>query len=461
MNILSDTESSDSDTGRRYKTESTRYKIKSARDEFSLQDSAGTSLYGHGYSKTKTRNREHDFLKQAKLVDKGNRKHNKIESSECSKLNLHEYNSGNKYKSKNKHGNRHSHHISSSKERSSSSNKNYRSIDIDEKKDHSGKHKKDKRDKLRANDGCSNRVVNYECQRNDNTQLSQELKSNTNTKDKSQEIQSNADENRICGPSLPPHMLKKKPHHDNASSMKTKIYGPSLPSIYTTYTEPDDKNEISKIIDADIGIESEDEILIGPVLEHTSNKNETYLKLEKRAIELKLAKLNEDDKIPVHEEREEWMISLPELRTVADLGITARQFRTKVHDEIKDRSLWTETPRDRENKAEKGKDSSHDNLAKMKREKTEKIRRERRDAEQEDMVRKHKKKHKLDESLLKMHQKNMKKKAEKESFSLERRPFSRDTDLKVNRFDEAMKKSILKKAQLLDTRFNSGQSKFL
>lgn len=43
----------------------------------------------------------------------------------------------------------------------------------------------------------------------------------------------------------------------------------------------------------------------------------------------------------------------------------------------------------------------------------------------------------------------------------ERRPFNREIDLKVNRFDEAQKKSILKKAQLLDDRFSAGKSKFL
>lgn len=43
----------------------------------------------------------------------------------------------------------------------------------------------------------------------------------------------------------------------------------------------------------------------------------------------------------------------------------------------------------------------------------------------------------------------------------ERRPFSRDVDLQVNRFDDAQKKAVLKKAQLLDDRFSSGQSKFL
>lgn len=45
--------------------------------------------------------------------------------------------------------------------------------------------------------------------------------------------------------------------------------------------------------------------------------------------------------------------------------------------------------------------------------------------------------------------------------STERRPFSREIDLQVNKFDENQKKAVLKKAQLLDDRFSSGQSKFL
>lgn len=42
-----------------------------------------------------------------------------------------------------------------------------------------------------------------------------------------------------------------------------------------------------------------------------------------------------------------------------------------------------------------------------------------------------------------------------------RRPFDRAVDLKVNKFDDAQKKSIMKKAQLLDTRFSSGGAKYL
>lgn len=45
--------------------------------------------------------------------------------------------------------------------------------------------------------------------------------------------------------------------------------------------------------------------------------------------------------------------------------------------------------------------------------------------------------------------------------SSERRRFDRNIDLGVNRFDEAQKKTIIKKAQLLDTRFSRGESKYL
>jgi len=43
----------------------------------------------------------------------------------------------------------------------------------------------------------------------------------------------------------------------------------------------------------------------------------------------------------------------------------------------------------------------------------------------------------------------------------ERRPFDRSVDLQTNMLDEVQKKVILKKAQLLNDRFASGQSKFL
>nr|CAI5845590.1 unnamed protein product [Callosobruchus analis] len=43
----------------------------------------------------------------------------------------------------------------------------------------------------------------------------------------------------------------------------------------------------------------------------------------------------------------------------------------------------------------------------------------------------------------------------------ERRPFSRDIDLQVRRLDEAQKKAVLKSAQMLDDKFSSGQARYL
>jgi len=52
-------------------------------------------------------------------------------------------------------------------------------------------------------------------------------------------------------------------------------------------------------------------------------------------------------------------------------------------------------------------------------------------------------------------------KEEEEGKRKERRPFDRSVDLQTSKLDEAQKKVILKKAQLLNDRFASGQRKFL
>lgn len=64
------------------------------------------------------------------------------------------------------------------------------------------------------------------------------------------------------------------------------------------------------------------------------------------------------------------------------------------------------------------------------------------------------------ESLLSMHTKNLKRKAEEEGPKpVERRPFDRDQDLQVNRFDEAQKKALLKKSAELNTRFSHSKDR--
>lgn len=57
-----------------------------------------------------------------------------------------------------------------------------------------------------------------------------------------------------------------------------------------------------------------------------------------------------------------------------------------------------------------------------------------------------------------IHHKKLKSKAaEDKSKHQERIPFDRDKDLKVNRFDEAQKKTLIKKSRELNTRFSHGK----
>lgn len=291
----------------------------------------------------------------------------------------------------------------------------------------------------------------------------------------------------MCGPSLPPHMLKHKPSLD-ASPNEAETIGPRLsPPMVTaaaTSVAAIEKNSVvkgptlppsdidllaaaaeynTKIDSAisDISDSDDDADIIGPMPDG-AGQSHAHLELEKRALELKLAKLSERDAQANNQEpiREEWMTELPEIRGVAGLGLVARQFRVKERDEIGDRSGWTDTPNDRVRKSH-AREPTADELRAEKQREADAIFKAKRDVEQEAVARKHKKKHKRDESLLDIHQKKMKKKKEKEDEKAVRRPFSRDTDLKVNRFDEAQKRSVMKKAQLLDTRFGSGQSKYL
>lgn len=302
----------------------------------------------------------------------------------------------------------------------------------------------------------------------------------------------------MCGPSLPPHMLNKRgvqsfdaspvnevdtnaprlPSSSKtakmdrvesvtastsvAATVKPLIKGPTLPSDIDLKAVAAEYKPINDSAVSDISDSDDDADLIGP-MPIGAGKTKAHLELEKRALELKLAKLSERDERTNHEPaREEWMIELPAIRGVAGLGLVARQFRAKERDEIGDRSGWTDTPNDRVRKSH-AREPTADELRAAQQHEADAVFRTKRDAEQEAAARKHKKKHKRDESLLEIHQKKLKKKKDKEKDEekAERRPFSRDNDLKVNRFDEAQKRSVIKKAQLLDTRFGSGQSKYL
>lgn len=503
--MLSDSDSSDSDTGRRYKTESTRSredisaKIRArdnnGHDDRSYKRRDLNSRYESSRDNKRSRSRSPEYRRKrerSRSRSRGENSSRKIESnrdngsSSSSVQRKHD----NYYEksSKQRDTDEHKHHDKSSKEdRNSSQPSSSSKIDNNSHKTSRGKSKDERADDRKTRDESTNDYIDKpkkhkkdkEPKRHRDERSSKHSSRvsspvDENPKDESPIVNQNetkneneADDGAVCGPSLPPHMLivnKPQPiiEVQPPSPQRVRNYGPSLPTDMSLLNNRSPSRPDSGIMD--ISDSDDDDFAIGPVLDPMAKKSEVHLELERRALELKLAKLNERDGNAQGDvkEREEWMTELPQLRSVAGLGLKARQFRAKEKDEIKDRSGWTDTPRDREEKS-KRKGPTHEELNEVRDRKAEKHYRERRDAEQEAAVKKHKKKHKRDESLLEIHQKNLKKQKYKDKGlnAAERRPFSRESDLKVNRFDEAQKKSIMKKAQLLDTRFDSGQSKFL
>lgn len=239
------------------------------------------------------------------------------------------------------------------------------------------------------------------------------------------------------GPVLPPHLLNK----DSSTSDSTAepkpaddIYGPSLPP-HLQKTAIDNSNEA--------------EDTYGPLPEGTLG-TPAHQALEERAYELKLGYLDPKKETKA---REEWMLELPEAGA-SRLGLGPRQFKKNSGPDLSDRSSWTDTPQSK--KLKKGEE-----VVDLKKEALLKDSQEY-DVKQASIVKKHHRKTKRDKSLLEIHQDNLKeKKKEDPEIGPTRRPFNRDIDLKVNQFDDAQKKSIIKKAMHLDDRFSSGQSKFL
>lgn len=500
--MLSDSDSSDSDTGRRYKTESTRSredisaKIR-ARDNNGYDDRSYkrrdlNSRYESSREYKRSRSRSPEYRRKRERSRSKSRGENSSRKTDATRDNgsssssVQRKHDNYEKSSKQRDTNEHKHHDKSSKDdRNSSQPSSSSKIDnnshkisrgkskdkqVDDRKtrddstkdhiDKPKKHKRDREPKRDRDERSSKHSSRVSSPVNENLKDDSTIANQNET-----ENEKEADDWAVCGPALPPHMLAAKKSQPvievtSPSPQRVRNYGPSLPTDMSLLNNRSPSRPDSAIMD--ISDSDDDDFTIGPVLDTMAKKSEIHLQLERRALELKLAKLNERDAQDDVKKREEWMTELPQLRSVAGLGLKARQFRAKERDEIKDRSGWTDTPRDREEKS-KRKEPTHEELNEVRDRKAEKLYRERRDAEQEAAIKKHKKKHKRDESLLEIHQKNLKKQKDNDKGLKddERRPFSRETDLKVNRFDEAQKKSILKKAQLLDTRFGSGQSKFL
>uniref|UniRef100_A0A8D0HE22 GPALPP motifs-containing protein 1 n=1 Tax=Sphenodon punctatus TaxID=8508 RepID=A0A8D0HE22_SPHPU len=264
------------------------------------------------------------------------------------------------------------------------------------------------------------------------------------------------DDDGFFGPALPPGFKKLD------DSPERPIIGPALPPGFKKDTQDTEENRCSiglsmssefsakKAMDS-----SEEDGVIGPMPAKGPVESNITKEFERRAQRMKekLTTGNDDDSKQVT--RESWMTELPpELKA---FGLGPRTFKRRAEDKSGDRSVWTETPADRERKAKEMQETK-----KSTSQGEEVVVLSGRDKKLAEQVSSYNDS-KRSESLIDMHRKKLKSKASEEKDQpQERRPFDRDQDLKVNRFDEAQKKALIKKSRDLNTRFaHSKGSMFL
>lgn len=247
--------------------------------------------------------------------------------------------------------------------------------------------------------------------------------------------QSSPDRRPVLGPALPPGFRRAVYENDDGED-EDDFQGPALPPGYQAESSSS---------------EGEDEDVIGPMPSKGPVEDSVALDFERRAQRMK-EKLTRSD-APEVLARETWMTELPP--ELQHIGLGARTFKKKSGPENKDRSMWTDTPADRERKARERLERKQKGEV----EKDDVPQLSQKDVEMAEKVSKYNES-KRAESLVSMHTKKMKEKAkEKANKPAERRPFDRDEDLQVNRFDEAQKQRLLKKSQELNTRFSHSRDR--
>ncbi|NWY05788.1 GPAM1 protein, partial [Nothoprocta ornata] len=239
--------------------------------------------------------------------------------------------------------------------------------------------------------------------------------------------QDDSPERPIIGPALPPGFRKAS---EDTGSTKYSI-GPSVSSEFS-----------SQVTDSS----EEEDNLIGPMPAKGPMESDVTKDFERRAQRMKEKLTSADNDEPKKVTRESWMTELPpELKS---FGFGPRTFKRRADEKSGDRSVWTDTPADRERKA-KEREEAKKSAGKVD-EETVLSGRDKQLAEQVTSYNESRR----SESLMDIHHKKLKSKAaEEKNKPQERRPFDRDQDLKVHRFDEAQKKALIRKSRDLNTKF--------
>ncbi|KAM8976645.1 GPALPP motifs-containing protein 1 [Pelodytes ibericus] len=266
--------------------------------------------------------------------------------------------------------------------------------------------------------------------------------------DKRKLSQSEEDDSGFFGPALPPGFKK------TSDSPERPVLGPALPPGFSRHLDsedsPDDTDPSSPCGFKETAESSEDEGIIGPLPAEGPVVSSVAEDIERRAMKMK-QKLTTNDDEPKSAARESWMTELPPELT--NIGLGPRTFKRRANEKSGDRSIWTDTPADREKKAREKQETKVSSTKKE--EKAPLSERDKRLADQVSTYNDSKR----SQSLIDLHRKKLKRKAEDDkNKSQERRPFDRDEDLQVNRFDDAQKKALLRKSKELNTKFSHGNS---
>ncbi|NP_001089474.1 uncharacterized protein LOC734525 [Xenopus laevis] len=247
------------------------------------------------------------------------------------------------------------------------------------------------------------------------------------------------------GPALPPGFKKQ------SDSPERPVIGPALPPGFRRDSQDEEGSDCISPSHERSGESSEDEDIIGPCPASGPVESNVAEEFDRRAWRMKQKLTSKDDDGSKNPTRESWMTELPPELT--NFGLGPRTFKKRTNEKSGDRSIWTDTPADKERKAKEKQEAKVSSSTTE--EKFPLSDRDKHLAEQVSTYNDSRR----SESLIDLHRKKLKRKAEEDkNKALERRPFDRDQDLQVNRFDEAQKKALLRKSKELNTKFAHGNS---
>ncbi|KAG8452304.1 hypothetical protein GDO86_004202 [Hymenochirus boettgeri] len=152
-------------------------------------------------------------------------------------------------------------------------------------------------------------------------------------------------ETDFFGPALPPGFKRQD------DSPQRPIIGPALPPGFRRDSENEDVSDYTfQCQEKKSDESSEDEDTIGPSPASGPVESTVTADIERRAWKMK-QKLTEKDDGSNNPIRETWMTELPPELT--NYGLGPRTFKRRTNDKSGDRSVWKDTPADREKKSKR------------------------------------------------------------------------------------------------------------